>query len=72
MALISIVIPVYYVFDVTLLTGELVHGIIWQGLADRRVFLMYGQNPEGFETFDRFYKHKIEVLVEHFKSKLDD
>jgi hypothetical protein len=31
---------------------------------------LFTQNNEGFEKFDSFYIHKIEQMVEHFKSKL--
>jgi hypothetical protein len=34
------------------------------------LYILFTQNNEGFEKFDSFYIHKIEQMVEHFKSKL--
>lgn len=34
------------------------------------LFKMWDQNTEGFKDFDTFYKSKTDVIIEHFKSKL--
>lgn len=35
------------------------------------LFVLFSQAPEGFKTFDEFYKNKMEAMIEHFKSKLE-
>jgi predicted solute-binding protein len=38
----------------------------------RNVFYkLYEQDNEGFLTFVKYYDHKMEQLINHFKSKLD-
>ena len=34
------------------------------------LYVLFTQNNEGFDKFDSFYIHKIEQMIEHFKSKL--
>lgn len=34
------------------------------------LFRLFEQNLEGYKTFQDFYASKMEVLIEHFKSKL--
>jgi hypothetical protein len=34
------------------------------------MFRMWEQTPEGFKDFDSYYKHKMEGLINHFKSNL--
>ena len=35
------------------------------------MFVSYQQSPEGYDTFTRYYEHKMEQLINHFKSKLE-
>lgn len=35
------------------------------------LYRLFEQSPEGYKTFNDFYMSKMEVLIEHFKSKLD-
>lgn len=35
------------------------------------LYLLHQQAPEGFKTFDEYYKAKTEMYIEHLKSKLD-
>lgn len=35
------------------------------------LFRKFEQDNEGFGTFSAYYEHKMESLIEHFKSKLD-
>jgi hypothetical protein len=35
------------------------------------LYRMFEQSPEGYKTFQDFYMAKMEVLIEHFKGKLD-
>jgi len=30
----------------------------------------YEHDPEGFKSFNSYYEHKMEILVNHYKSKL--
>jgi len=34
------------------------------------LYLNHQQNPEGFKSFDEYYKSKTEKIIEHLKSKL--
>lgn len=34
------------------------------------LYIAFTQNNEGFDSFDKFYTHKIEQMITHFKSKL--
>ena|ERR1043166_1608950 len=34
------------------------------------LFKLYDQNNEGHETFDAFYHHHTEVIINHLKSKI--
>lgn len=34
------------------------------------LYKLWEQTPEGYKTFADFYNAKMEVLIEHFKSKL--
>jgi hypothetical protein len=35
------------------------------------LYILFKQNNKGFETFDSFYRHKTETIIEHFKSKIE-
>ena len=35
------------------------------------LYRLYEQNQEGYKTFVDFYNSKMEVLIEHFKGKLE-
>jgi hypothetical protein len=35
------------------------------------LFIMWQQKPDGYKDFDGFYKAKMELIIEHYKSKLD-
>lgn len=35
------------------------------------LFVSWQQDNKGFDDFDSFYKHKMNEVIEHFKSKLD-
>lgn len=35
------------------------------------LYVMFGQKPEGFKDFDGYYKSKMELIIEHYKSKLE-
>lgn len=35
------------------------------------LYRLFEQSPEGYKTFNDFYMSKMEVLIEHFKGKLD-
>lgn len=35
------------------------------------LYVLFEQSPEGFKTFDDFYKAKMEAMIIHFKSKLE-
>lgn len=34
------------------------------------IYVLFTQQPEGYKEFDAFYKHKMNVITEHLKSKL--
>lgn len=34
------------------------------------LFLLYEQTNDGFTTFDAYYKHHTEKVIEHFKQKI--
>jgi hypothetical protein len=34
------------------------------------LYVLFTNNNEGFDKFDSFYTHKIEQMIDHFKSKL--
>lgn len=34
------------------------------------LFILFKQNNEGFESFDSYYKFKMEKVIEHLKSKI--
>lgn len=37
----------------------------------RAVFhVLYGQNTEGYSTFNAYYDSKMETLIEHYKNKI--
>ena len=33
------------------------------------LFMLHGENDEGFKDFDSYYKHKTDLYIEHLKSK---
>lgn len=35
------------------------------------LYRLWEQSPEGFDTFTKFYDHKTEKIIGHFKEKLD-
>lgn len=35
------------------------------------LFVAFTQNPDGFKSFDEYYRNKMEAMIEHFKSKLE-
>ena len=35
------------------------------------MFLLWKQNPEGYKTSNDYYTSQMEVLINHFKSKLE-
>lgn len=35
------------------------------------LYVCWKQDNEGFETFPSFYDHKMEQIINHYKSKLD-
>lgn len=35
------------------------------------LYITWTQAPEGYKDFDGFYKAKMEVIIEHYKSKLE-
>ena len=35
------------------------------------LFVLYEQDAKGFDSFDSFYKNRMEAIIEHYKSKLD-
>jgi hypothetical protein len=35
------------------------------------MYRLYQQNNDGFNSFTRYYEHRMEGLVNHFKSKLE-
>lgn len=34
------------------------------------LYVLFTQQPEGYKEFDAFYKHKMNIITEHLKSKL--
>ena len=34
------------------------------------LFILFKQNNEGFDSFDSFYKFKMDKLIEHLKAKI--
>ena len=34
------------------------------------MFVLWEKVPEGFKDFDTFYKHKMEVIIDHMKTKI--
>lgn len=34
------------------------------------LYVLFTQNNEGFTKFDAFYAHKMEQMIDHYKSKL--
>jgi hypothetical protein len=34
------------------------------------LYRLFEQSPEGFKTFNDFYNHHMEIIIEHFKKKL--
>lgn len=36
------------------------------------IYRMFEQNSEGYKTFNDYYISKMEILIEHFKNKLND
>jgi len=36
------------------------------------LYLNWKQKPEGYEDFNRYYDFRMNKIVEHFKTKLDD
>ncbi len=34
------------------------------------LYKLFEQNPEGFASFDTFYKAKTEIIIEHYKCKI--
>jgi hypothetical protein len=34
------------------------------------LYLLHQQSPEGYKTFEEFYRFKTEQIIEHLKSKL--
>jgi hypothetical protein len=35
------------------------------------LYKMWDQNHEGYDEFNNYYHSKMDVLIEHFKSKLE-
>jgi hypothetical protein len=35
------------------------------------LYKLYEQSPEGYKVFNDFYNYKMEVVINHFKNKLD-
>ena len=35
------------------------------------LYRLWEQSPEGYDNFPKFYEHKTEQLINHFKDKLD-
>lgn len=35
------------------------------------LYKLYEQNPEGFKEFNTYYHSKMELIVEHYKSKIE-
>lgn len=35
------------------------------------LYKLFEQKPEGFATFDTFYHHKTELIIDHLKTKLE-
>jgi hypothetical protein len=33
------------------------------------LFMLFSENPEGFNEFDSYYKHKTDLYIEHLKTK---
>lgn len=36
------------------------------------LYLIWHENNEGYEDFELFYRNKMEKVIEHFKTKLDE
>jgi hypothetical protein len=36
------------------------------------LYLLHKQNPEGFDTAQRYYDHYLEKIIAHYKSKFDE
>lgn len=36
------------------------------------LFVLWKQNEQGYDDFNDFYRHKVEAVIEHFKSKIDE
>lgn len=34
------------------------------------IYVLYTQRPEEYKDFDSFYKYKMNIIIEHLKSKL--
>ncbi len=34
------------------------------------LYKLYEQAPEGFTSFDGYYRAKTEIIIEHFKTKI--
>lgn len=34
------------------------------------LYVLFSHAPEGFKSFDEFYKYKMDTVTDHFKSKL--
>lgn len=34
------------------------------------IYVLFTQQPEGYKDFDSFYKYKMNVIIDHLKSKL--
>ena len=35
------------------------------------LYISWEQKPEGYKTFEDFYRSKMETIIEHFKNKLE-
>lgn len=33
------------------------------------LFMLHSENPEGFDDFNSYYKHKTDLYIEHLKTK---
>jgi hypothetical protein len=49
--------------DTTKTAGQRLRGVLYH---------LWKQEPEGYKTFPDYYASKMEVIIEHFKKKLDD
>lgn len=36
------------------------------------LFILFKQDAEDFETFERYYEYKLEKIITHYKEKIED